>query len=110
MGFTEGNEKSHEIPLTPIGADSTQNSGKSKRLLGLRSAALRSPAFGTFFRDYANKRVPSPDMLPKILRQYDASPDSVEECAELIRTNGRYLDLIRPIGGSPPVLRIAALH
>jgi hypothetical protein len=54
-GFTEGNEKSQEIPLTPIGADSTQSLDKSKRLLGLRSAALRSPVFGKFFRDYANK-------------------------------------------------------
>ncbi|MGA2590116.1 MAG: TIR domain-containing protein [Bryobacteraceae bacterium] len=109
-GFTEGNEKSDEIPLTPIGADATQNTDKSKRLRALRSAALRSPVFGQFFSEYANKRVPSPDMLPKILRnQYDVPPDLAEECANLMLANGRSVELIRDIGGSPHVLLDAEL-
>src|SRR5580658_463407 len=104
-GFTEGNEKSDEILLTPIGADATQNADKSKRLRALRSAALRSPVFGRFFSDFGNRRVPSPDMLPKILRnQYDVPPDLAGECADLMLTNGRSVDLIRDIGGSPHVL------
>jgi len=89
-GFTEGNEKSDEISLTPIGADATQSADKSKRLRALRSAALRSPVFGRFFSDFANRRVPSPDMLPKILRnQYVVPSDLAGECADLMLTNGR---------------------
>jgi predicted nucleotide-binding protein len=49
-------------------------------------------------------------MLPKILRsQYDVPPDLAEECAELILTNDRHVDLIRDIGGSPHVLLDAEL-
>jgi mRNA-degrading endonuclease HigB of HigAB toxin-antitoxin module len=109
-GFTEGNEKSDEIPLTSIGADATQGADKSKRLRALRTAALRSPVFGQFFRDYANKRVPSSEMIPKILRaQYQVPADLADECANLISTNGRYVELIRDIGGSPHVLLDAEL-
>jgi predicted nucleotide-binding protein len=109
-GFTEGNEKSDEISLTSIGTDATQGTDKSKRLRALRTAALRSPVFGQFFRDYANKRVPSPEMLPKILRaQYGVPVDLADECANLVSTNGRYVELIRDIGGSPHILLDAEL-
>jgi hypothetical protein len=109
-GFTGGNKESDEIPLTPVGADATQGIDKSKRLRTLRTATLRSPVFGQFFRDYANKRVPSSEMIPKILRpQYQVPDDLADECAALISTNGRYVEIIRDIGESPHVLLDAEL-
>ena len=95
-GLTEGNEKSDAISLTSAGADATQSADKPKRLRALRTAALRSPVFGKFFQDYANKRVPSAEMLPKILQtQHGVPADSAGECADLISVNGKYVEIVR---------------
>jgi predicted nucleotide-binding protein len=109
-GLTDGTEKAEIIALTPTGSDATQSVDQTKRLRALRSAALAPAIFGAFFRDYANKRLPSPEMLPKILKsQYNVPPDLSAECAQLISTNGRQVELIRDIGGSPHILMDAEL-
>lgn len=104
-GLTEGTEKADEISLTTIGVEATQASDGPKRLAARRTAALRSPVFGEFFRDYANKKVPSPEMFPKILSEKYAVPaDLTCECAELLLSNGSFVELIRDIAGSSHVL------
>ena len=109
-GFTEGNEKSDEISLTADGSSATQKADTSKRLRALRVAAIRPAVYEKFFRDYANKRVPSTDMLPKILRSdYGVPSDLTAECAKVLFANGRHVELIRDIGGSPHVLFEAEL-
>ena len=65
-GLTEGTEKADQISLSAIG-EATTGKDAAKRLIGLRNAALRSPVFGQFFQDYGNKKVPSTEMLPKVL-------------------------------------------
>ena len=103
-GLTEGTEKADQISLTPTGEAAT---GKDaiKRLAALRNAALRSPVFGQFFQDYGNKKVPSADMLPKVLHASYAVPhDLTSECASLIDANGRFVEIIREISGSPHIL------
>jgi predicted nucleotide-binding protein len=104
-GLTEGNEKSDAISLSDVGADATQTHDQTRRLRAVRAAAVSPPVFGAFFRDYANKKLPSPDMLPKILSsQYKVPQEVAQECAEVISGNGRQVELIRDIGGSPHIL------
>lgn len=104
-GLTEGTEKAETISLTPNGTAATQQSDQGARLSALRKAALTPPVFGKFFRDYANKKLPSAEMLPKILRaQYEVPSDLTVECASHITGNGKYVDVIREIGGSPHIL------
>ena len=103
-GLTEGTEKADEISLTPIGESATGQDA-TKRLTALRTAALRSQVFGQFFRDYGNKRIPSAEMLPKVLHTtYKVPKDLTSECATLIDANGRFVEIIRDIGGSPHIL------
>lgn len=109
-GLTDGTEKADVISLTPVGAAATQQVDASARLLALRKAALTPVVFGRFLRDYANKRVPSPEMLPKILKtQYSVPDELTTECANHVAVNGRFVDLVRDIGGSPHVLLDAEL-
>lgn len=104
-GLTDGTEKADQIALTDLGASATQTNDAAKRLNSLRQAALAPPVFGKFLKDYINKRLPSPDMLPKILRtQYDVPEDLTGECAAHITANGKFVDVVREIGGSPHVL------
>lgn len=66
--------------------------------------------FGSLFRDYANKKLPSVEMLPKILQaQYSVPSDLTAECAAHIAANGRFVDIVRDIGGSPHILLDAEL-
>lgn len=104
-GLTEGTEKASEISLTELGAAATQTKDASKRLAALRQAVLTPPLFNSFFNDYRDKRLPSPEMLGKILHSdYNVPSDRVSDCAVIINENGRLADIIRDIGGSPHVL------
>ncbi len=104
-GLTEGTEKADSISLTPIGLAATQQNDQSSRLRALRSASLKPLIFGQLFRDYANKKMPSLEMLPKILRtQYEVPGELTGECAGAIQANGRFVDIVRDIGGSAHIL------
>lgn len=103
-GLTDGTEKADQISLTAIGESATGKDA-TKRIAALRSAALRSPVFGQFFRDYGNKKVPSADMLPKVLHAtYGVPKELTSECATLADANGRFVEIIREIGGSAHIL------
>jgi predicted nucleotide-binding protein len=103
-GLTEGTEKADQVSLSAIGISATSKE-TMKRLTALRTAALRSPVFGQFFRDYGNKKVPSAEMLPKLLNvSYSVPKDLTSECASLVLANGRFVEIIREIGGSPHIL------
>lgn len=103
-GLTEGTEKAEQISLTQIG-ESSSGKDATKRLMALRSATLRSPVFGQFFKDYANKKLPSSEMLPKVLHANYAVPSELtSECANLIDANGRLVGIIREISGSAHIL------
>jgi predicted nucleotide-binding protein len=104
-GLTEGTEKATEVTLTQLGEAATQSADPAKRTRALRQAALRPSAFDKFFKDYGDKKLPSVEMLGKILTSDYAVPDTLaEECATLIVENGRFVGIIREIGGSPHVI------
>lgn len=104
-GLTEGTEKASEISLTPIGSDATQNKDSEKRMNAIRKAALTPEIFSKFFKDYQDKKLPSREMMDKILTsEYDVPSHLANECSELIISNGKFIGFIRDIGGSPHVL------
>lgn len=103
-GLTDGTEKSDTISLTALGQSATQ-AANADRLRALRTAVLRPSGFGTFLRDFNGKKLPSTDMLPKILQtRYQVPADMVVECAKLLEANGRFVEIIREISGSPHIL------
>lgn len=107
-GLTEGTEKAAEISLTPIGKKAIQSLNAAERLAARRQAVLTPPVFQKFFKDYADKKLPSSEMMTKILiAEYGVPQEHAQECAELILANGRFCYLIRDIGGSPHVLLYA---
>jgi hypothetical protein len=105
-GLTDGTEKADTIGLTEeLGQGATQKTEASKRTASLRLAALHPAIFAQVLKAYNNKKVPSDEMLPKILTaQYKIPKEIAAECAQLIVANARYTGMIRDIGGSPHVL------
>jgi predicted nucleotide-binding protein len=103
--LTDGTEKAPEIKLTATGTDATQTNDKTKRLKALRRVALAPEVFQKFFSAYADKKLPSADMLEKILvAEYDVPKDLADECAKILIANGKFVDVIRDITGSPHVM------
>lgn len=108
-GLTEGTQKASDISLTSSGVDATQHADASRRIAALRKAAMAPPVFGRFYQDYTDKKIPSPEMIGKILASEYAVPQHhTEEAARIIVANGRFAGLIRDIGGSAHVLLDAA--
>lgn len=104
-GLTEGTEKASEIELTNLGRNATQSKDQGKRKASFKQAVLKPEIFNNFFNNYIDKRIPSSDMLGKILvSEYEVPADYSEECGNLIIENGRFAGIIRDIGGSPHVI------
>jgi predicted nucleotide-binding protein len=103
--LTDGSEKASEITLTPTGVSATQTADPQQRLAALRAAALAPEIFAKFYRNFVDHKIPTPEMLRKLLMSdYGVAPDVVDECAHILLANGRFVGIIRDIGGSPHVL------
>lgn len=104
-GLTEGTEKAPAIQLTPVGDDATQGKDQTKRLKALRSTALAPDVFQKFMNAYADKKLPSREMMSKILAtEYGVPSALADECRDILVANGQFVDLIREISGSAHVL------
>ena len=104
-GLIDGTEKAEEIGLTDTGKDVTQREDAARRTQALRQAALKPAPLGQFMADYKNRKLPSDEMLPKILAaQYGIPAGLAAGCGQLIVQNARFTAMLRDIGGSPHVL------
>ena len=107
-GLTDGTEKAVDIALTELGKEATGND-EVRRQLALTRAAQAPSVFQQFFEKFDQAKVPSPEMLPKLLtQQFDVPEAHAKECADLLMANGRFVGLIRDLTGGPRVMRDAA--
>lgn len=104
-GLTEGTEKAPDISLTSNGANATQTKDSQRRSAALRSATLTPSVFMEFYTAYKDSKLPSEEMMKKLLvSEYAVPAEYAEECAKLVIQNGRFVAFIRDIGGSPHVI------
>src|SRR5438552_16381047 len=100
--LTEGSEKASEITLTATGVNATQTVDAQRRLAALRAAAFSPEVFSKFYRNFVDHKIPTSEMLRKLLvSDYGVASDVVDECAQILLANGRFVGIIRDIGGSP---------
>jgi hypothetical protein len=103
--LTEGSEKASEITLTTTGVSATQTADAQRRLMALRTAAFAPEVFSKFYRNFVDHKIPTAEMLKKLLiSDYGVPADVVDECAKILLANGHFVGIIREIGGSPHVL------
>jgi len=107
-GLTEGTEKATEVSLTPLGKRVTKSSG-AERMAGLRQAAMNIPLYRAFFERFNGNKLPSAEMLRKILvADFEVPQDRADEAATLVVETGDFIGVLRQISGSPHVLMDAA--
>lgn len=103
-GLTEGTEKATEVSLTSLGKQATK-AASSERTAVLRQAVLKVPMFKAFFERFDGNKMPSTDMLNKILvADFGVAGDRGAEAADLLTQNGEFVGIIRKISGSPHVM------
>ena len=109
-GLTTGTEKANEISLTDLGVQATDQRTEV-RAGALRQAAVTPKVFHDFYTAYDQARLPSAEMLRKILvSDYEVPEATSAECAEMIATNGRWVGIIQNISNSPHVMLDAELQ
>ena len=104
-GLSEGTEKADEISLTTLGAAATKPDGSAERAAVLIQAARTPPLFNQFFERFNGNKMPTRDMLQKlVVADFGVPKERAEEAADLIVKNGEFIGAIRNIGGSPHVM------
>jgi hypothetical protein len=103
-GLTEGTEKATEISLTGLGQQVTGSTG-TQRMQALRKAVLSVEMYRKFFERFNGNKLPSRDMMQKLLvAEFEVPADRAEEAASSVLGNGEFIAVIRSISGSPHVL------
>jgi predicted nucleotide-binding protein len=104
-GLTNGTEKATEITLAETGTLVSQKNDPQKRMHALRKAALTPSIFKKFYEDYADRKLPSGEMIGKILTsEYGVDKNLTSEFTKILIDNGKFTGIIRDISGSPHVL------
>jgi hypothetical protein len=104
-GLTEGTEKAKDISLTDLGNSTTQSGDPKARKTSIQIAAMTPDIFKKFYENYSDKKLPSEDMLKKILiSNYEVPEMYAGECSDTLIKNGEFARIIREISGSSHVL------
>jgi hypothetical protein len=99
-GLTQGNEKSEYINLTPLGESVVKAKG-TERVPFLQEACQKVPVFQSFYQRYRDAKLPTDEYAKKLLKdEFDVPPEHVDECHNLIVTNGRFSGIIREVAGA----------
>jgi predicted nucleotide-binding protein len=107
-GLTEGTQKALDISLTALGRDAT-SSDDGTRQVALRKAAQAPNVFARFLEEFDQNKLPSTEMLPKILStKFDVPESYSSSCADMLVANARWVGLLRDLTGGPRVMLDAA--
>ncbi len=100
-GLTHGGYNHARISLTDSGRAVVAPKSEEERRLALVECALRPDVFRTFYESLEGRKLPQPSFARNILeRDHNMDPDLTSECLEIILDNGRFVGLLREVGGS----------
>lgn len=104
-GLTEGTEKAPQISLTPDGRAATRPLSPAERSAALVRAAATPAVFKAVYQRYDSGRLPQGSFFANVLeREFSVPRPLVGECANLIVQNGKFVGIIKEVGGSPHVI------
>ncbi len=100
-GLTLGGYNDARITLTEGGRAIVAPKSEEERRLSLVECVLRPQVFRDFYESLEGRRLPERAYAKNILeRDHNIDPDLVEECLDVIVENGKYVGLLREVGGS----------
>lgn len=104
-GLTEGTEKSEFISLTQLGSNIAKIEDKEPRIPFFQAALQKVQVFKDFYQRYRDAKLPSQEYARNLLKdEFNVPDERIDECLELIITNGGYAGLIQDVSGAPYVV------
>lgn len=101
-GITTGSYVAEWLELTADGrlASDLEISGKVRLLARFKLCIENIPAFKALYDEYANKKIPSHEVMKDFLSSTKAKVDDLKECVDLFIVNVKYLGLLQTVAGS----------
>lgn len=104
-GLTEGSQQSEYLSLTTLGSDIAKTEDEKQRIPYLQEACQNVEVFKNFYQRYRNSKLPTDDYAKKLLKdEFKVPEEHVDECVNLILTNGRFSHVIQDVAGAPRVV------
>ena len=103
-GLTKGSYVSEYISLTPLGESITKAEGTEKTPF-LQEAIQKVMVFQKFYQRYRDAKLPTEEYAKKLLKdEFGVPAEHVEECFNLIVTNGKVSGIIKEVAGASRVV------
>lgn len=99
-GLTTGGYNDDKITLTSQGASVVAPKDNDERRQALLQAAMEPELFRRFYQMLDGKKVPEDVFAQNKLSELGVDPRLVEECLEIIKSDGLYVGLLGDVGGS----------
>lgn len=100
-GLTVGGYNDPRISLTDAGRATVLPTSEEERRRVLVECALRPEVFRAFYESLDGKRLPEKAFSRNILeRDHNIDPELTEECLNIIISNGKFVGMLRDVGGS----------
>jgi hypothetical protein len=100
-GLTVGGASSARITLTPVGRAVVAPTTPEERRRALVKAACMPEVFGAFYQRFEGQKVPEDEFARNLLvQQMGVHPKFSDECLGIVLANGRFVDILREVGGS----------
>lgn len=108
-GLTVGGASSARIALTPVGRAAVAPTTPEERRRALAKAAQTPEVFGRFYQYFEGKKVLEGEYARNLLEQeMGVHPQLSAECLNTVMANGRFVDILREVGGSWYVTHITS--
>jgi len=104
-GLTDGSYQAEYLSLTQLGDAVTKTKDETEKFLLLQEACQRVDVFKSFYQRYRDAKLPSEDYAKNLLRdEFKVPEEHVDECLNLLLSNGRFSKIIQDVAGAPRVV------
>jgi predicted nucleotide-binding protein len=104
-GLTTGNYKSEYLALASLGTSITKAKDDRERIPFLQEAIQKITVFKDFYQRYRDAKLPTEDYAKKLFKdEFKVPEEHLDECYNLMVTNGRFAEIIQDVAGAPRVV------
>lgn len=104
-GLTKGGAQAEYLSLTPLGESIAKIKDERQKIPFLQEALQKVKVFKDFYQRYRDARLPSDDYAKNLLKdEFKVPEEHLDECLNLIITNGRFTEIIQDVAGAPRVV------
>lgn len=104
-GLTKGGPQAEYISLTPLGESIAKATDEKQRIPLLQEALQKITIYKDFYQRYRDAKLPTEDYAKKLLKdEFKVPEEHLDECFNLMVTNGRFAGLIQDVAGAPRIV------